>query len=788
MTSTILPHLASKQRERIRLRIRGTVQGIGFRPFVFRLAQELSLGGWIANTTQGTLLELEGTPNGLRTFQTRISTELPLSRNIQSITSTSLPVTGEQSFSISHSQRGTKTQSVVSPDLATCQQCLEDINNPQSRRYHYPFTTCAQCGPRFSIVLRLPYDRLNTTMHKFVLCNDCQREYADPSDRRFHAETIACPSCGPQVELWNQKGNLLAQREEAFQAASEIVRHGGILAVKGLGGFQLWADAESSEAIDRLRHRKHRPTKPFAVLFPSLLSLEQHCLGSPDEIVLLTSPIAPIVLVRKRNRSTLPWNVAPNNPYVGAMLPFTPLHHLLINELLMPVIATSGNRSDEPLVIDEQDAISRLQGIADAFLIHNRPIARSIDDSVVQVVNDKCLMRRRARGYVPTPLLVKRDSSDDLNPSPILAVGGHLKNTVAIANGHQIIVSQHIGDLSTPEASIQFERTITDLLTLFHVTPQAIACDTHPDYRSSRFASQFGKKHHIPVIPIQHHHAHVAACRAEHGLQGPVLGVAWDGAGFGLDATMWGGEFLLCDDASFKRLAHLKPLRLPGGEICMQEPRRVALTLLYEVFGENVFEWHLPPLQSLGHKITRSLVELLDKEVNCPITTSIGRLFDGVSALLGLSQVASFEGEAAIALEFLADCEKRQTQPQPYRIPLETPSESQGPWVANWRPLISDIVKELSSEQKSPSELALKFHHALARLIADVAERIQCHQIVLSGGVFQNALLLKLSEAELTKRGFAVYTPQLFGPNDGGLSLGQALITMNQLAPQHHSA
>ncbi|MEX2492245.1 MAG: carbamoyltransferase HypF [Nitrospirales bacterium] len=787
MTSAVQSHIGSDQRERIQLTIRGTVQGIGFRPFVFRLAQDLSLGGWIANTPQGTLLELEGTQKNLHAFQKRITTELPLTGSIQAMTSTYVPVMGQRSFSIRPSQGDDQTQSVLAPDLATCEDCLQDMKNPQSRRYRYPFTTCSQCGPRFSITLRLPYDRLNTTMDQFLFCDNCQREYDDPSDRRFHAETISCPSCGPQVELWNHEGKLLAQREAGLQAASEVVRHGGILAVKGLGGFQLWVKAESSEAVQRLRQRKLRPTKPLAVLFHSLGSLEHHCLLSTNETALLTSPAAPIVLARKRSTSTLAWDVSPNNPYLGAMLPHTPLHHLLMNDLLMPVVATSGNRSEEPLVIDEQEAVHRLHGIADAFLVHNRPIVRPVDDSVVQVVNDKYLIRRRARGYVPTPLSVA-PSLDAAHKLPlILAVGGHLKNTVALTTSDQIIVSQHIGDLSTPEASTQFERTIADMLTLFHVTPQAIACDSHPDYRSSRFAQHFGKKHNIPVLPIQHHYAHIAACRAEHGLQGPVLGVAWDGAGFGLDETLWGGEFLLCDDTDFTRLAHMKPFRLPGGEVCMREPRRVALALLSEVFGEKVFEWDLPPLQSFGPQMTQSLVAILDKDVHCPFTSSIGRLFDGVSALLGLSQVASFEGEAAMALEFLAESDMEKTQSQRYRIPIESQTESEGPWVADWRPLITAIVRDIS-EQERPSAIAFGFHQALAMLIANVAEQIQCPQIVLSGGVFQNALLLKLSESALIKRGFAVYTPQLFGPNDSGLSLGQSFITMNQFSQRTHSA
>ncbi len=786
MTSALYSQIGTNQYKRIQLTIGGMVQGIGFRPFVFRLAQQLSLAGWIANTTEGTLLELEGTQPNLHTFTHRIKTDFPLSGNIQAMTSIQIPLTGQRSFSIHPSHGHETVQSVLAPDLATCPDCLEDIKNPQSRRYRYPFTTCTQCGPRFSIVRRLPYDRLNTTMDQFILCDNCQREFDDPLNRRFHAETIACPACGPQIELWNDDGNLLAQREKSLQDATEIIRQGGILAVKGLGGFQLWVNAASSEAIQRLRQRKHRPTKPFAVLFPDLAQLEEHCVVSSEERSLLTSPAAPIVLTRKRDSSTLTREISLDNPYIGSMLPYTPLHHLLLNDLHNPVICTSGNRSDEILAIDEQDAIQRLNGIADAFLVHNRPIVRPLDDSVVQIVNQKCLMRRRARGYVPFPLSGNGRSEHALNLSPILAVGGHLKNTIAVTVGDQSIVSQHIGDLATPETCNQFEQTIADMLTMFHLTPEIIVCDSHPDYRSTRFAHEFGKQYNIPVIPIQHHHAHIAACIAEHHLQGPVLGVAWDGAGFGTDGTIWGGEFLLCHEREFIRVAHMKPFYLPGGEICMREPRRIALAILYDVFGKQIFELDLPPLQSLGKGMTRSLVKLLDKGVNCPSTTSTGRLFDAVSALLGLSQVTSFEGEAAMALEFSADPVGNRTFARHYHLPLAARSDFQDPYIADWQPLIFDIIRDIS-EQKSPSTIALGFHHALAKLIADVAVHIQCRQIVLSGGVFQNSLLHQLSESALTKQGFSVYTPQRFGSNDGGLSLGQTFIARSQLAQQSNA-
>ena len=670
---------------------------------------------------------------------------------------------------------------MISPDLATCRECLQDLNDPHSRRFQYPFTTCAQCGPRYSIVLRLPYDRSGTTMDQFPLCSECQQEYIDPSDRRFHAESMACPTCGPQVALWNHAGNILAQREEALREACDIIRQRGILAVKGLGGFQLWVNAQSAEAVQRLRQRKHRPTKPFAVLFPSLEILTQHCLVGTEEIEYLTSQAAPIVLLRRNDPSTLCLEIAPDNPHLGAMLPYTPLHHLMMADLHIPVVATSGNRAEEPIVFNEQDALERLHGIADAFLVHNRPITRPVDDSVVRVMNGKPIMLRRARGYVPTPLSLRIWSDKGKSLPCILAVGGHLKNTIAVTTEEDVLVSQHIGDLSTIEASTQFERTVSDLLTLFDLTPQAVACDNHPDYRSTRFARQFGEQRHIPVIYIQHHHAHIAGCIAEHGLQGPVLGIAWDGAGYGSDGTMWGGEFLICDPSGVQRIGNLRPFALPGGEMCMREPRRVALSFLHEMLGERVVDLNLPPLQSLGKEMTMSLMALLDKKVNCPTTSSIGRLFDGVSALLGLIQVSGFEGEAAMALEFLADRDVNQSRPPPYHISLESTSESEGRWVADWRPLISDIVRDIS-EQKNPSTIALGFHHALARLITDIAERMTCPQVVLSGGVFQNAVLLKHSKVELTKRGFTVYTPELFGTNDGGLSLGQCLVALHSFA------
>lgn len=775
MISTTQASQIVHQRERIQLIIQGTVQGIGFRPFVFSLAHELSLAGWIANTPQGTTLELEGSSTHIETFRKRIITDLPRPGSIQSITSSRIPSLGEESFSIRPNQSVGNQQSVLSPDLATCSDCLHDINDPHSRRYRYPFTTCAHCGPRYSIVRGLPYDRQNTTMVDFSLCPECHHEFHDSSNRRFHAETLACPACGPELVLWDKAGKTVASQETAWQQACHLLTTGDIIAVKGLGGFHLWVNALNREAIQRLRTRKHRPDKPFAVLFPTLSILRAHCLLSPEEEWLLASSAAPIVLLRKSYDSEIAPEVAPGNPYLGAMLPYTPLHHLMMDHLGFPVVATSGNRSGEPLVYDEREATKRLGDLADAFLVHNRPIMRPVDDSVVRIVNGKVLMLRRARGYVPTPLVLPSFPNEEKGCLSILAMGGHLKNTIALMNGGQIIASQHIGDLSSGEASRAFERHVADFLDLYKFVPQAIACDAHPDHRSTRFARTLGAQHDLPVISVQHHHAHIAACMGEHQLTGPVLGVAWDGAGYGSDKTLWGGEFLLCNDRGFTRTAYLKTFRLPGGEICMREPRRVAFSLLYEIFGDGLVDLNLPPLQSLGPDKTRLLATMIQREINCPMTSSIGRLFDGVSALLGLSQITGFEGQAAMKLEFLSDSAVTDLPSFSYHLPVRSPADRSESLIVDWHPMIKEIVTDLQ-KGKDRARIAWGFHQALARLVADMAERIACRQVVLSGGVFQNARLLTLTDRLLTSKGFQVFFPQLFGPNDGGLSIGQCLV------------
>ena len=759
-------------RKRVRLTIRGVVQGIGFRPFVYRLAHQHELGGWISNTTQGAVLEVEGEASALSSFLSALKSQAPSVAQIQEIESTPIPDEGEQDFTIRLSTQDGLPQSVIPPDLATCEECLHEINDPRSRRYRYPFTTCTRCGPRYSIVLALPYDRVNTTMETFPLCHHCRREYEDMADRRFHAEAMACPMCGPHLALWDSQGAVLAEREDALQRACELVRQGGILAVKGLGGFQLWGDALSLPGVKTLRERKRRPRKPFAVLFPSLQVLRDHCFLTSEDQALLTSPQSPIVLLRRKLHSSLVPLVAPDNLYLGAMLPYTPVHHLLMANLNRPMVATSGNRSEEPIVTDEHEAPSRLEGIADAFLVHNRPIARPVDDSVVRVINRNPVIVRRARGYAPAPIMIRTPEFVGKERPAILAVGGHFKNTIAVATQDQVIMSQHIGDLSTPEAYAQFERTVSDQLRLFNIKPQAIACDGHPDYRSTVFAKKFGKAMNIPVVPVQHHHAHILSCMAEHGLQAPVLGVAWDGTGYGTDGMIWGGEFLLADDSGFTRVGHLQPFRLPGGEICMREPRRVALSLLYEAFGEDCLAMDLPPIRSLGHNLASSLIELLKKNVNCSLTTSMGRLFDGVSSILGLCHFNTFEGEAAMALEFMAESIDMNRVEQQYAFSVEKVGELR---IAGWRSIVKAIVEDLGNGMDT-APIAHGFHKGIADLIPEFAINLKQSRLVLSGGVFQNSLLTRLIQAQFQGTNFQVYKPVHIPPNDGGVALGQAMM------------
>jgi hydrogenase maturation protein HypF len=760
-----LPGEKPGDRTRLLIRVRGAVQGVGFRPFVYRLAQELRLAGSVQNTAQGVTVDIEGRAADVETFLLRLDRDRPPRSYLQSLEPTELVPCAQNGFAIRPSDLTGLKSAVVTPDIATCPQCLQDIFDPANRRFRYPFTNCTHCGPRFSIIEALPYDRANTSMKAFVMCPACAAEYEDPDDRRYHAQPNACPRCGPQLALETPSGEALAQGEAALLAGAEALRRGQILALKGIGGFQLLVAAHLPEAVARLRQRKQREVKPLAVMAPSLDWAHQWCAVSPTEARLLQAPEAPIVLLRRRRESapciTPCPAVAPGNPYLGVLLPNTPLHHLLLADVGFGVVATSGNLSEEPICIDNLEARQRLGGIADLFLAHDRPIVRHVDDSVARVALGREMILRRARGYAPLPIELP-----EAGPAT-LAVGGHLKNTVAVAQGSLAFLSQHIGDLSNLASIRAFGQVAADLQRLFGVTPEIVAADAHPQYASTRLA----EKHGATVFPVQHHHAHVLACMAENHLSTPVLGVAWDGTGYGLDGTIWGGEFLRVGQANFDRLAHLRTFRLPGGEQAVQEPRRCALGVLFEIYGEASFGMkELACIRAFSSKDLKALKPALTRGVNSPQTSSAGRLFDAVAALLDLRQESRFEGQAAMELEFAAEDTGTEDV---YPFSLGEP-ESETPWVLDWEPMIRQMIDDVLRPQPVWI-LAARFHNTLAAMIVAVARQAGEPHVVLSGGCFQNRLLTARAVGELRAAGYQAFWHQRVPPNDGGIALGQLM-------------
>ncbi len=741
---------------RAHVAIRGAVQGVGFRPFVFRLARDLGLGGWVNNSAAGVFIEAEGPQSVVWEFVRRLESDKPDIALIQSLEATYLDPVGYADFAIRASTGGEK-RVLVLPDLATCPACLAEVFDPANRRYRYPFTNCTHCGPRFSIIAALPYDRAATTMNRFAMCGECSREYHDPTDRRFHAQPNACAACGPQLALWNHDGVEICKADSALMATADAIRAGKIVAVKGIGGFHLMVDARKEDTVRQLRLRKRREEKPFALLAPSITQALQHCSASDVERRLLRSPECPIVLLRRLPGATdLAPSIAPGNPTLGVMLPSSPLHHLLMRDLGFLVVATSGNLAEEPICTDEHDAAARLRGIADFFLVHDRPILRHVDDSVVREVCGRELVLRRARGFAPLPIQADGDLP------PILAVGGHQKSTIAAAVGSQVFISQHIGDLATEGAYAAFRAVIGAFQSLYEFTPDTIACDLHPDYLSSQHARQSG----LRVVAVQHHHAHILACMAENHLRPPVLGIAWDGSGMGSDGTVWGGEFLHVTRTGFRRVAHLRPFRLPGNAKAVREPRRVAMALLYEIFADDAFAFDVPALRSFSPTELAALQTMLQRRLNAPITTSAGRLFDGIASLLNLRQVASFEGQAAMELEFaLADTKEDACYPFVVRPEKDT-------LIVDWAP----AIRALLAEPAVPAALAsARFHNTLVEMAVDVATRLGEKNVVLSGGCFQNRFLTERMVSRLLDTGYRPYWHQRVPPNDGGIALGQVM-------------
>jgi hydrogenase maturation protein HypF len=769
-------------RERLRVVVHGVVQGVGFRPFIYRLASDLGLDGWVRNVPQGVLIEVEGRRAALEAFRARLVTDAPSLAIVQGVESSWLDSAGVRGFQILESAAGGPVTTFVMPDIATCAQCREEIFDPGNRRHRYPFTNCTNCGPRFSLIEAMPYDRAATSMKRFRMCAECQAEYDDPLDRRFHAQPNACPSCGPRLSLRDRRGNVIATRDEAMRTAAMALLGGQIVATKGLGGFHLMVMAGDEDAVRRLRVRKHREEKPFAVMYPSLDLVKEHCAVSADEARLLVSPESPIVLLARRGVAggAIAPAVAPGNPNLGVLLPYTPLHLLLLRDLAAPVIATSGNLSDEPICIDEADALRRLGGIADLFLVHDRPIVRHVDDSIVRVILGREMVLRRARGYAPLPLPLRQDVA------PILAVGGHLKNSIALATRSSVFVSQHIGDLETTGASEAFVNAIVDLESLLGVTPACAVADLHPDYRSTRHAATLG----LPVTQVQHHYAHVAACMAENDLEGVVLGVAWDGTGYGTDGTVWGGEFLTTTDHGFVRSACLRPFRLPGGERAIREPRRAALGVLHALADGRGSRTHVDSLRSFDARERALMREALARGVNSPVTTSAGRLFDAVASLVGLCQRSSFEGQAAMALEHAIDA--RTDEAYPFKLTDRTARFAMGPWqpppwVLDWGPAIEAVLRDIDAQVPSGT-IAARFHNTLAEMIVAVAERIAEPRVVLTGGCFQNRYLIERAVTRLGASGFRPYWHQRVPPNDGGIALGQVAACARALGQARDAA
>lgn len=754
--------IATAQARRVHVEIRGAVQGVGFRPFIHNLAQEAALTGWVCNSARGVTLEAEGDAGKIARFLHRIETAPPPHAAIAGIDTADLPPVGGADFTIRESEEMGGGLSSIPPDLATCPDCLNEMFDPSDRRHLYPFISCTHCGPRFSIAEAFPYDRKRTSMRHFPLCNACSAEYIDPANRRFHAEATACPDCGPEIALQNTRGELLARGNEALRAAADALRDGRILALKGLGGFQLLADARREAAIDVLRQRKHRPDRPFAVMFPSLDALQRDCEAGKAEIACLTAPASPIVLLRRRADAPLASNVAPGNPWVGAFLPYTPLHHLLLRELRFPVIATSGNLSGDPMVTENDEALSQLGEIADLFLMHDRPIVRPVDDSVLRMIDDKPMPLRRARGFAPAPVPVP-----GLRPG-ILALGPHMKATAALTSERGVEMSPHIGDMENPRTRATHRRALSDLLAPAHARPGLVAHDMHPDYATTQMAHEFG----TPTLAVPHHLAHVVACIAENEVAPPALGVAWDGTGYGPDGTIWGGEFLLVEKGEWRRLAHLRSFPLPGGERAAREPWRAAIGLLYEAFGDDALAMTgLAPLAHLSQAERGVLGTMLSRGVNAPSGSSAGRLFDAFASLCGVRQRMSYEGQAAAELEWAAE---GAAPIAPYDFSLCDDGAQGTPWQIDWQPALVSALADLATGTDAGT-ISAAFHAGLARMIARVAHRAGQSRVALTGGCFQNALLAESTLSALREAGCQPILHRLVPPNDGGIALGQAV-------------
>lgn len=760
----------SLRRSAARGLVRGQVQGVGFRPFIYRLAQACNLSGCVGNVSAGVQIEIEGIETDVARFRDKVLLDLPSGARIDSLVWETMDPPGRAAFLIDSTDNGGPLLARVPRDRASCAACRTEIFDPLNRRHGYPFTNCTACGPRYSILAQMPYDRPATAMASFHLCRECEREYRDPDDRRFHAEPNACAVCGPTVAFRDADGQRMAESLRAVDAAIGLLQRGAIVALKGLGGFQLLTPADDAAAIARLRQRKQRPRKPLAVMVRNLDAAESLAFLDDTERRLLTSAENPIVLLKCR-KSALADNIAPDLATVGLFLPTTPLHHLLLTRLDRPLVVTSGNRSDEPIAIDETDAIDSLKGIADGYLVHDRKVIHRLDDSVVRAIESEPTVLRLSRGYAPLPLPAIEVIARRASLPPILATGGHLKGASAIWTGEQAILGPHIGDLDSPATRQAFVESVRELARFYRCEPATIACDLHPDYFTTRWA----EAQPLPRIGVQHHHAHALACMAENQiLDREVLALTWDGTGFGTHRTIWGGEALKVAGGSFERVASLLPFALPGGEAAIRHPNRIAFALLWQLPGEKALrDW--PRRLQLATDEVSLLETIIARRTNSPSTSSIGRLFDGVAALVLGYHRATYEGEAAIALESIADdrvCDY-------YPLPLDD-SKDELPR-GDWRPMLQSIVHDIE-KNIAPGVIAAKFHNALANWAVAIVSRHSLRDVVLSGGCFQNRLLAERVSAMLSQAGRLVYRHREIPPGDGGLAAGQLAAAVLRMA------
>ena len=750
----------SNTRSRIRAEVEGIVQGVGFRPFIFQVAQKHHLTGYVMNTSYGALMEVEGVDTDIEAFFESLRHDIPPLAEITRLTTENLPTNGDTDFTIRHSEAQPERSALISPDVAVCEDCLAEMFDGNDRRYRYPFINCTNCGPRYTIITDVPYDRDKTSMHIFEMCDDCSREYHDPNNRRFHAQPNACPVCGPKVWLVNAQGEPM-DTGDPVEAAAALLKQGQILAVKGLGGFHLAVDATNDEAVRRLRQRKHREEKPLAVMSPDLEAIRQYAMVDEAAAKVLQSIQRPIVLMPAKRPSPLAASVAPDNKYIGAMLPYTPLHHLLLHDFLA-LVMTSGNLSEEPIAIDNDEALARLGNIADAFLLHDRDIYLRTDDSVVRPDRQGAGQLRRSRGFAPAPVFLKHDLPQ------VLAVGGELKNTICLTKQNRAFLSQHVGDLENLMALEFFEKTIDHLKRILDISPVVLAYDLHPEYLSTKWALD---QPDVEKIGVQHHHAHAVSAMAEHGLDGPVIALSCDGTGYGEDGQIWGGEILVAHFDRYERRGHMDYTVLPGGAAAIREPWRMAVSYLAGAFGSEFDGLDLAMLKRRDPQRLSLLRQVIAKQTGSPLTSSLGRLFDGVAALIGLKDKAAFEGQAAMMLEMICP----EGDFEPYTFDLD---ESGDALIIKPQAIIRGVVDDMT-KGIDPTRISGRFHATVTKALADVTGRLHrdtgINDVVLSSGCFQNQILTQLLTRTLIEQGRNVYSQSKVPANDGGLSLGQAV-------------